>query len=37
LETGSWPEFRLLHINKDREDIRFSNLEESYRRDGRGR
>jgi hypothetical protein len=37
LETGTWPEFRLRSINKDRDDIRFSNLEESYRRDGRGR
>jgi hypothetical protein len=37
LESGSWPAHRLRHINKDRDDIRFSNLEESHRKDGRGR
>jgi hypothetical protein len=37
LETGEWPQNRLKHINFDRDDIRFSNLEESHRRDGRGR
>jgi hypothetical protein len=37
LETGSWPVYRLRHINRDREDIRFCNLEETDRVDGRGR
>lgn len=37
LETGSWPAFRLRHINGDRDNIRFSNLEETARRAGPGR
>jgi len=37
LETGLWPEVRLRHTDKDRDNIRFSNLEETSRRDGPGR
>lgn len=37
LETGSWPVFRLRHINGDSDNIRFSNLEETSRREGPGR
>ncbi len=37
LETGEWPIHRVRHLNRDREDIRFSNLVETYRVDGPGR
>ncbi len=37
LETGEWPLHRLRHLNRDRNDIRFSNLEETYRVEGPGR
>lgn len=37
LVHGTWPENRLRHLNRDREDIRVSNLEETSRREGPGR
>ena len=37
LESGQWPIYRLRHINGERDDIRFSNLEETSRVDGPGR
>lgn len=37
LESGQWPIYRLRHVNQDRSDIRFSNLEETSRIDGPGR
>lgn len=37
LESGQWPIYRLRHVNHNRHDIRFSNLEETYRVDGPGR
>ena len=37
LESGQWPIHRLRHVNRDYEDIRFSNLEETSRIDGPGR
>lgn len=37
LESGQWPIYRLRHVNHDYDDIRFSNLEETYRVEGPGR
>jgi len=37
LETGEWPEGRIRYIDRDRDHLQFSNLEEAARKEGPGR